>query len=159
MSTQYERDRDRAGATVNPSVSVPEQRQRYVQPSRWTSWVTFGGLMMIVAGMVHGLVGLVALYDQGFYLVSTSQLVVDVGYTAWGWLHLAFGAVALATGVALLAARTWARWVGIGVAALSALVNMVYLPAYPLWSLVVITLDVVIIYALAVHAQEAFDQM
>ena len=135
---------------------VPQQRGREVpaEPSGWTDIALFGAMMMILLGAFQVIAGLVALFDSGYYLVGPSGLVVNVNYTAWGWVDLIVGAAALAAGFGLFTGAMWARVLGIGVAAISAVVNFALLPAYPIWGLIMITLDVLIIYAIATHGKE-----
>jgi len=98
--------------------------------------------------------GLVALLNPGFYLVTREGLVVNVDYNAWGWTHLILGVIAVATGFGLLAGRMIARIVGIAIAVLSALLNLAFIAAYPVWSTIVIAIDVIVIYAIVVHGRE-----
>lgn len=120
----------------------------------WVGWVLFAAIMMMVVGCYQVIVGLAALFKDEYYLVGSRGLVVNVDYTTWGWTHLIIGVVIALAGLGLMVGQTWARVVGILVACLSAVVNMVFLPAYPLWSILIITLDVLVIYALAVHGRE-----
>src|SRR3954454_15532795 len=120
-------------------------------PTGWTGWVVFGGVMLITLGACQIIQGLVALFDDGFYLVRPSGLIVGVNYNTWGWVHLIIGIVAILTGLGLLAGNTVARIVGVAVAVLSAIVNLGFLSAYPVWSAIVIALDVIVIYAIIVH--------
>jgi hypothetical protein len=117
--------------------------------------VYFAGIMMIMLGFFQAIAGLVALFDDGYYLVADSGLALSVDYTAWGFVHLTLGLVAVAAGLAVMAGRTWGRAIGIILAVVSALVNMAFIAAYPAWSLMIIALDVITIYALAVHGREA----
>ena len=75
-------------------------------------------------------------------------------YTVWGWVHLVVGGVAVLAGIGVLSGRTWARVVGIIMAALAAIVNVAFIAAYPIGSMVLIAADVLIIYALAAHGRE-----
>src|SRR4051794_32176519 len=109
----------------------------YDQPTAWAGWVTFAGVMLIMLGAFHAIQGLVALFNSGFYLVGSNGLVVNVDYNAWGWLHLALGAVAIVTGAGLFVGNMAARVVGVGIACLSAVVNLAFLAAYPVWSTIV----------------------
>jgi hypothetical protein len=110
--------------------------------------------MMILLGAFQIIEGLVALFHQGFYLVGPQGLVVDVNYNTYGWVHTIIGVVAILTGVGLLAGNMAARVVGIAVACLSALVNLAFISAYPVWSTIMIALDVIVIYAIIVHGRE-----
>ncbi len=124
-------------------------------PTAWAGWVTFGGVMLIMIGLFQIVQGIVALVQDEYYLVTQTGLVVNMDYTAWGWTHLVLGIIAGLTGIGLLAGNTLARVVGVVIAAVSALVNMLFIPAYPVWSLIVIILDIVVLYALIVHGEEA----
>ena len=107
---------------------------------------------MITLGAFHIIDGLVALFEKGFYSVNTSHLVVHVNYSAWGGAHLALGALFILVGFGVLVGQTWARVVGIALAVISAIIN--FLAAYPVWGVILIALDIVIIYALAMHGGE-----
>ena len=127
---------------------------QYDQPTAWAGWVVFAGAMLIMLGTFQVIQGIVALFDDGFYLVGSDGLVVDVDYNTWGWIHIVIGAVGVLTGVGLLAGNMAARIVGVGVAFLSAIVNLAFISAYPIWSTILITLDVIVIYAIIVHGRE-----
>lgn len=120
----------------------------------WSSWVTFACIMMILTGAFQAISGLVALFDDTYYLVTSGGLVVEADYTTWGWVHLIIGALIILAGFAALRGALWARIVGVTMAGLSALANLAFLAAYPLWSVLVIAMDVIIIYALTVHGSE-----
>jgi hypothetical protein len=120
---------------------------------RWIGWVLFAGLMTIMVGCVEALIGFCALLVDEWYLVGRDGLVVPLDYSVWGLLHIAIGVVFMATGYGVVTGRAWARVTGIVLAILSALVNMLFIPAYPAWSLIVIGFDVMTVYALAVHGR------
>jgi hypothetical protein len=125
----------------------------------WAGWVFFASIMMILVGVFQAINGLVAIFRDEYYLVSSSGLVVSADYTVWGWVHLILGLVAAGAGYAILRARLWARIVGIVLAVVSAVINLAFLPAYPLWGAIIITVNIIVIYALAVHGSEieAYD--
>jgi len=124
------------------------------QPSGWVGMVVFGGLMMIVAGTFHAMAGLVGLFNDSYWLVPSQDLVVTVDYTTWGFVHLVIGVLAIAAGAGILAGQTWARATGVVLAVISALVNIAFLAAFPLWAMLIIALDVLVIYALVAHGKE-----
>lgn len=111
-------------------------------------WVRFGAVMMTVIGAFAVIEGLLALLAPTTYLtVNGTVLAIDLG--AWGWLHLILGALLVITGVSLLRdAPPWARGLGILLVALSTVVQFAWLPAYPIWSILMIALAVMVIYAL-----------
>jgi hypothetical protein len=128
--------------------------QRGERATGWAAWITFAAVMLAVVGVVQVMQGLAALIDDGFYVVGRSGLVVDVDYSVWGWTHLLLGAVAILVAAGLLAGNTLARIVGVGIAMVSAVVNLAFLPAYPWWSALVIAFDVLVIYGLTAHGAE-----
>ena len=125
-----------------------------VEPTAWAGWVVFAGVMLLVLGGFEEMMGFVALFDPGYFLVTRHGLVVSVDYTTWGWVHLAVGVIGFLTGIGVLAGQTWARVVGIILAVLSAVANLGFLAAYPLWTTILIAVDIIVIYALAVHGDE-----
>jgi hypothetical protein len=126
-----------------------------VEPTSWVGWVLFAGIMMVILGAFQATMGLVALFDEGYFLVTRTGLVVSVDYNTWGWVHIVLGTVAFLAGLGVMAGQTWARVLGIIFAAVSAIVNIGFLAANPIWTIAIITLDVIVIYALAVHGREA----
>lgn len=124
------------------------------EPTGWVGWVVFGAMMMIMVGAFQIVVGLTALFNSGYYVVGEEGLLLNVDFTGWGWTHIALGAIAVAAAFGVLAGQMWGRVVGIAMALVSALVNLAFIAAYPLWSIMVITLDVLVIYALAAHGRE-----
>lgn len=124
------------------------------QATGWVGWIVFASVMMIMVGTFQVVIGLTSLFKSGYYAVPQQGLLVNVDFTAWGWAHIILGAVAVAAAFGLLAGQMWARIVGIAMALVSAVVNMAFIAAYPLWSIMVITLDVLVIYAIAMHGKE-----
>ena len=120
-----------------------------------TGWVIFAGCMMMMLGVFQSIAGLTALFNDDFFLVGSSGLIVSLDITAWGWIHLVLGVVIFAAGGAALSGRAWGRVIGIVLALLSAITNLAFLPAYPVWSTIMIVIDILVIYALAVHTEPA----
>jgi hypothetical protein len=127
---------------------------RYVEPSGGVVGViAFAGIMMIMIGVFHVFSGLAAIVEDSFY-VTTPNYLLEFDVTTWGWIHLIAGIVVAAAGFGVFAGRTWARVVGITLAFLSAIVSFAFIPYYPVWSVLIIVLDVFVIWALAVHGRE-----
>jgi hypothetical protein len=121
----------------------------------FSGWAWFAGGLMGLVGIFQVIFGITALANAATYTVPSTQLVVHASYTTWGWVHLILGLVFLATGGGLAFGQAWARVVGIVVASLSALVNFTFMPAAPVAVTLIIAVDVVLIYAIAVHGGEA----
>jgi hypothetical protein len=120
-------------------------------------FILFAAIMMIMAGVFQAIVGLVAIFENEFY-VATRNYLFQFDATTWGWIHLVVGLIVVFAGWGLLSGRTWARVVAITVALLSALANFLFIPYYPFWALTVITLDIFVIWALAAHGGELRDR-
>lgn len=139
---------------------VPQQTRGRPEPTEatgWVGWVAFGAMMMVLLGSFQIIAGLVALFDDGYYLVVSDKLLVSVNYTTWGWVHLIVGLAALAAGFGLFTGAMWARILGVVVALVSAIVNLGFINAFPVWALTMITFDVIVIYAIMVHGGEMKD--
>jgi hypothetical protein len=117
-------------------------------------WIAFAGVLLFMLGSFHVIAGIVALAKDDYFLVGSSGLLVNVDYSTWGWTHIVFGVLVALAGIGVLAGQMWARVVGTVVAVLSALINMVFLPAYPVWSILMVGLAVVVVMALTVHGSE-----
>ena len=142
----------------SPTGTGPRSRHRGTRgrrvANRWASWITFAGVLMIILGVFQAIEGLVALFNSDFYLVDAEGLVVNVDFSVWAWVHLILGAAAAATGAGLLKGNMVARVVAVVLAGLSAVANLVFIAAFPLWAIVAITIDVIVIYAIVVHGRE-----
>jgi hypothetical protein len=110
---------------------------------------------MGLVGIFQVIFGITALAHAATYSVPSSDLVVETGYSTWGWVHLLLGILLLGVGGGLVFGQTWARVAGIGVAVLSALVNFTFLPAAPAATTLIIGIDALLIWAIAVHGGEA----
>jgi hypothetical protein len=117
-------------------------------------WIIFAGIMMVMLGTFQAIEGLVAIFKDSYFVVPRSGLVVSVDYTAWGWVHLLLGILVAGAGLGVMAGQMWARVIGILLALVSAVVNIAFIAANPVWSTILITLDVLVIYALTVHGKE-----
>ena len=107
----------------------------------------FAGVIMIMVGAFQAIAGLAALFEDEFFVV-TSDYIFKVNTTAWGWIHLILGLLVAFAGYALFAAKTWARVIGVTLATLSAIANFIFIPYYPFWAILIISLDVWVIWAL-----------
>ncbi len=123
--------------------------------SPWAHGVAvFAGVMMIVGGAFQAIEAFAAIVNDK-YLVVLNNYVFALDVTVWGWIHLLIGLGLVAIGVFLLRGEGWARVAGIIVAAISAILNFFWLPYAPWWSLLVISLDVLVIWALATYSRQS----
>ena len=144
--------------TQTPTASYPrtdfDQNPPPKRSSAWSGWIIFAGVILALVGSFQLIEGFVALFDHGYYRVSHNGLVVHMSYTGWGWLHIAIGAINILAGFGLFAGRTAARIWAIFVAAMSAIVNLGFTAAYPVWVIMIVTLDIIILFALCAHWNE-----
>jgi len=113
----------------------------------------FAAVVMIMVGVFQAIQGVVALFNDTFY-VAGQKWVFSFDITTWGWIHLLAGILLVAAGFFLLQGAVWARVIGVGVAIISAVLNFMWLPYYPVWSVLIIALDVFVIWALTVHGRD-----
>ena len=108
---------------------------------------TFAGVLLVVLAVFQIIDGISAIANDTVFVRGLSY-TWEFDVTAWGWIHLIIGLIALATGIGIIMGQTWGYLIGIGIAGLSMLTNFMFMPYYPFWSLAVIALDVLIIWAL-----------
>ncbi|MCX4450473.1 hypothetical protein ACIOEZ_24005 [Streptomyces sp. NPDC087866] len=112
-----------------------------------TGWTAFAAILMIFGGAMAIFQGISAIAKDDVF-VATRNYIFQFNLTGWGWIHLILGIVIVLAGCALFTGALWARVVGVILAGLGALANFAWLPHYPLWSIVLIAIDVFIIWAL-----------
>jgi hypothetical protein len=126
-------------------------------PSGWAvGFILFAAIMMIMVGVFQALQGIIAIFENEFY-VATRNYLFQFDATTWGWIHLLIGLLVAFAGYGLLSGRTWARLVAITLAMLSATANFLFIPYYPFWALLLITLDIFVIWAIAAHGGDIRD--
>jgi hypothetical protein len=112
-----------------------------------SSWLMFAGLMVLFTGFCNLIEGSIALFRSAYF----SGTAVFGTLAFWSIVWFGVGLLELVAGYAIIAGRTWARWVGIAIVVISALVNMFTIPLYPWWSIFVVAIDILILYALTVR--------
>ena len=115
--------------------------------------VIFAGVAMIVGGAFEALEGLAGIVNDK-YLVVVPNYIYAFDLTVWGVIHLLVGLALVVIGVSLLRGQTWARVAGMIAAVVSAILNFVWLPISPLWAIVIIAVDMLVIWALAQYLRQ-----
>ena len=121
----------------------------------WTGWVVFASIMLMINGSINVVQGLVALLQDDYFLVPTGDELLITDFTGWGIAMLLWGALLALGGFGLYSGQSWARWFAIFVASLGILLQIAFLNTFPIWSAVIIGLDVLIIFALTARWDEA----
>jgi hypothetical protein len=109
--------------------------------------IAFAATVLTIIGVFQIIAGLVAIFDDDFYVV-TANYTFDLDASAWGWVHLLLGILLVATGWGLFSRSAWAGVTAIMLASLSAILNFFFIPYYPFWSILIIALDIWVIWAL-----------
>lgn len=128
--------------------------------TRWVGWGWFAAILIVLSGALEVLFGILAILLPASQYFTTREGTTVFFVSLWGWWHLLIGLVLIAAGIALANGRTWARVFAVVAVALNAVSQLLSLPAQPWWSIVVFTLDIVVIYAITVHGRElrAYDR-
>lgn len=137
--------------TPSPQPPAGSGRLGHDERRAWaTGGTIFAGTLLLVGGVLAVLEGIVG-------IARDSVLVVTGGYAykfnslAWGWIHLVLGVIAALIGAGLLRRASWARYAGIGIASLNLIANFMFLPYQPVWSAIMVAIDIFVIWALATH--------
>jgi hypothetical protein len=139
----------------------PSQYQSAGRAGKATSgwavgFILFAAIMMIMVGVFQALQGIIAIFENEFY-VATRNYTFQFDATSWGWIHLVVGLLVAFAGWGLLSGRPWARVVALTLAVLSAITNFLFVPYYPFWALLLVTLDIFVIWAITAHGGELRD--
>ncbi len=122
-----------------------------------SGWVVYAATMATVAGMFNLIYGIVLLFNDTWVGLSPEGILV-FDLTAWGWILLGLGAVQLVISFGITSGQSWARVVGVLWASLIAVGQMAFLNVYPIWSLIIITMSLLVIYGLTVHGETKWSE-
>jgi hypothetical protein len=120
----------------------------------WTGWIVFAGTMIMVISSINIFEGLLALINNERVVAAEGNFVI-VDMTSWGWTLVLSGLVMLGIGIGLLAGAGWARIAAIVVIGVHAVAQVAWIGAYPIWSLLMIALDTIVLVALCARWSEA----
>jgi len=117
--------------------------------ARATGWRTFAGVLILLVAGFNFIDAMVAIANTHYL---NSHLVFGT-LVSWGWTILILGGIQFIVGLGVLAGQRWAAWAGIVFATLNAIGQLLYLPSYPVWSIIIISIDVLVIYGLAMYVE------
>jgi hypothetical protein len=128
--------------SVRPAYGDPEASHRY-------GWVLFAGIMLMVVGMLNFIYGIAAVSNSKFYARDATYILSDLN--TYGWILLIVGAIQFCLAFAIWAGTEWGRWLGVLAAAVNAITQLLFIPSYPLASLALFTIDILVIYGLVAY--------
>jgi hypothetical protein len=131
------------------SAGAPRSERGWEPDEKGSGWILFAALMLGLAGILNIVYGIAAIDDSRFFVNETEYILSNLN--TWGWVVLIVGILQLAAAVSAWRGGTFGQWVGITIASLSAIAALLSIPAYPLWSLAIFAIDVLIIYGLATY--------
>ena len=122
-----------------------------------TGWIMFAAAVMFTIGAIDIIQGIVALTKSATYVIPGGEqaLLVTTNFDTWGWALIIWGIVLMLAAGSLFAGRSWARWFGIFAIIINGIVQIAWFPAYPLWSLLAIGLQVAVLWALTAGWKDA----
>jgi hypothetical protein len=129
--------------------------ERYEDPDRGYGWVAFAGVLLLVVGTINFIEGIAAIGNANFFVHNTHYVAGSLN--TWGWVVLCIGVVQLLVGLGVFAKNQLARWTGVFILSLNAIVQLLIMPAYPFWSLSIFALDILAIYGLIAYGQHIAD--
>jgi hypothetical protein len=118
-------------------------------------WIMFASIMLLVAGTWNLIDGILAIGSSRVYVGHQTFVFSDL--KTWGWIITVLGALQLLAAFSIMAGNAFGRWFGIGAASLNAIGQLFFVPAYPWWSISMFTIDILIIYGLAVYGGKKFE--
>ena len=123
----------------------------------WASFaILYAGIMLIMAGIFQVIQGIAALFNNTVF-ASTIEYIFKFNLTAWGWIQIVVGLLLGAAGFYLFYGKLWARIIGVAAAFLGTVVNFLYIPYYPVWSVLTIALNLLVIWALIFHGRDVAE--
>ncbi|GLU50263.1 DUF7144 family membrane protein [Nocardiopsis ansamitocini] len=123
------------------------QGSRVTRSAGTSGWAVFAATMILLVGVINVIQGIIAMFMPDYYLSAAGGLFF-FDFTLWGIGLAIWGVIMVLAGLAIASGRMWARAFGVVLAAINALAQLVFLEAHPMWSLVVIAIDLLIIYGL-----------
>ena len=142
---------------VRPAVSQDTPDDEGYAYSNGEGWAIFAGLLLAMLAGLNLMQGIAAVSNSSFFVSDAKFILSDLN--TWGWILILVGAVQALTALGVMFQTKGVRWVGVAIAAVNAIAQMLFISAYPLWSLGLFTLDVLVIYGLVVHGARSGRSM
>ena len=119
-----------------------------------SGWITFAGVMAVLAGGYNALSGIAALSDDDTVASQAKEVLYGIDLTSWGWFWLLVGLAQILSGVLIFQRNTWGLWLGVAFAGLSAMLTVIVMFVFPLWAIAVLTIDFLVLFGLLTQSDE-----
>jgi hypothetical protein len=138
--------------TVNRETYAPPDMSR-ADEDHGIGWVIFAGVLLLLVGTLNTIEGIAAIDNAHFFAGNTNYIAGSLN--TWGWIVLFIGVAEILIGLGIFAKNQFARWAGVGVLGLNAIAQLMFIPAYPFWSLAIFSLNILAIYGLVAYGEHA----
>lgn len=135
------------------SATVRGARSAGPAEDRGVGLVIFAGIMLLVVGIFNLIDGIAAIANSHVFFANATYVLGDL--KTWGWIALILGIIQILAGGGVMVGNQAARWVGVGAIGLNTIAQLLFIPAYPFWSLAIIAIDVVALYGLCAYGSRA----
>jgi hypothetical protein len=125
------------------------QGSSYADDAQGSRWITFAGVLLVVVATLNIIDGIAAISKSKFFVANAQYVISDLH--TWGWVILVIGVLQMLVGFGIWAGNQLARWAGIVIVSLNMVAQLMFMPAYPFWSLAIFTVDALILYGLAAY--------
>jgi hypothetical protein len=122
---------------------------RYDEEPAGGGWIAFAGIMIAIVGVLNIIYGIAAISNSRFFVHDTTYILSDL--STWGWVLLITGIIQFCAALAIFGQVEWGRWVGILTASVNAIIQLIFIPAYPFGSLAMFAVDILVIYGLVAY--------
>jgi hypothetical protein len=131
----------------------PDAYGEYSDSRRGDGWLVFAAVMLMIIGTINFIGGIAAIDDANFYVADAQFVFSDLN--TWGWVILFTGTAQVLTAFGILARNQLSRWLGVGFASVNAMAQLLMIAAFPLWSLAIFAVDILIIYGLIAYGERS----
>lgn len=154
-SAQQPASATRAGGDGAPTGRVapqpPGRQETYYSgyEERGYGWVMFAGTMIAIVGIINFIYGIAAISNSQFYVGNVTYIISDLN--TWGWVIMFTGVLQFLAAIGIFMRVQWARWVGVATAAVNSIIQLIFIPSYPLASLAIFAIDILVLYGLLAY--------
>jgi len=134
-----------------PQAGADSAYEGYYEEERGSGWVAFAGVLLLMVGTINTIEGIAAIGNAHFFTHNAHYVFASLN--TWGWIVLCIGVIQLLVGLGVFARNQFSRWVGVIILSVNAVAQLLMAPAYPLWSLLIFTVDILAIYGLVAYGK------